>query len=142
MQRFLLALTLLWVPALAEAEPVAPVHPVLASGDMRTNLDLSGLWHYSIDPYRDGMAGFHGGDPGLRHRSYDTTDVAAAMRDDPAALYQYDIKRSPPAMQPASGMPHDATLGTHRGLSGSTTCRKRGGQSACITMADRTTKKK
>src|SRR3546814_12522879 len=56
MQRFLLALTLLWVPALAEAEPVAPVHPVLASGDMRTNLDLSGLWHYSIDPYRDGMA--------------------------------------------------------------------------------------
>src|SRR3546814_1764785 len=68
---------------------------VLASGDMRTNLDLSGLWHYSIDPYRDGMAGFHGGDPGLGHRRYDTTDVAAAMRDDPAALYEYDMTRSP-----------------------------------------------
>src|SRR3546814_486854 len=116
MQRFLLALTLLWVPALAEAEPVAPVHPVLASGDMRTNLDLSGLWHYSIDPYRDGMAGFHGGDPGLGHRRYDTTDVAAAMRDDPAALYEYDMTRSPTSTLPASWMTHDATMRHYRGL--------------------------
>src|SRR3546814_8722668 len=78
MQRFLLALTLLWVPALAEAEPVAPVHPVLASGDMRTNLDLSGLWHYSIDPYRDGMAGFHGGDPGRSEEH--TSELQSLMR--------------------------------------------------------------
>src|SRR3546814_1456297 len=78
MQRFLLALTLLWVPALVEAKPVAPVHPVLASGDMRTKLDLSGLWHYSIDPYRDGMDGLYGGDPGIGHCRYDTTDGADA----------------------------------------------------------------
>src|SRR3546814_6811663 len=89
MQRFLLALTLLWVPALAEAEPVAPVHPVLASGDMRTNLDLSGLWHYSIDPYRDGMAGFHGGDPGLGHRRRSeahTSELQSLMRNSYAVV--------------------------------------------------------
>ncbi|WP_245968688.1 glycoside hydrolase family 2 protein [Hephaestia caeni] len=103
-------------PALVEAQPVAPVHPVLASGDLRTNLDLSGQWHYSIDPYRDGMAGFHGGDPGLGHRRYDTTDVAAAMRDDPAALYEYDMTRAPTATLPSSWLTHDATMRHYRGL--------------------------
>src|SRR3546814_10629443 len=62
------------------------------------------------------MAGFHGGDPGLGHRRYDTTDVAAAMRDDPAALYEYDMTRSPTATLPASWMTHDATMRHYRGL--------------------------
>ncbi|MCM8730869.1 glycoside hydrolase family 2 protein [Hephaestia sp. GCM10023244] len=103
-------------PALAQAQPVAPVHPVLASGDLRTSLDLSGQWHYSIDPYRDGMAGFHGGDPGLGHRRYDTIDVAAAMRGDPAALYEYDMARTPTATLPSSWLTHDATMRHYRGL--------------------------
>src|SRR3546814_19576962 len=62
------------------------------------------------------MAGFHGCDPGLGHRRYDTTDVAAAMRDDPAALYEYDMTRSPTATLPASWMTHDATMRHYRGL--------------------------
>src|SRR3546814_8813345 len=63
------------------------------------------------------MAGFHGCDPGLGHRRYDTTDVAAAMRDDPAALYEYDMTRSPTATLPASWMTHDATMRHYRGRS-------------------------
>ncbi|HVI97644.1 MAG TPA: glycoside hydrolase family 2 TIM barrel-domain containing protein [Sphingomonas sp.] len=101
---------------MASAQPVAPVHPVLASGDLRAHRDLSGLWHYSVDPYRDGTAGFHGGDPGLGHRRYDTTDVAAAMRDDPGALYEYDMARSPTATLPSSWLTHDVTMRHYQGL--------------------------
>lgn len=74
-----------------EQPAFAMPHPVLAAGDLRPHLSLDGVWHYSINPYGDGDAGFHGGDPGLGHRRYDTTDVAKAMRDDPSALYEYDM---------------------------------------------------
>ena len=38
--------------------------PLLVSADMRAGTDLSGAWHYSIDPFRAGLAGFHGETPG------------------------------------------------------------------------------
>ena len=41
------------------AAPAAAA-PVLVAGDIRPALDLSGPWHWSVDPYRDGVAGFHG----------------------------------------------------------------------------------
>ena len=85
--------------AAPEAPPLIP-HPVLAAGDMRQHLSLDGVWHYSIDPYGDGEAAFHGGDPGKGHRRYDTTDVAQAMRDDPRALYECDMARAPTATLP------------------------------------------
>src|SRR3546814_16004436 len=106
---------------MARRPPISPcpVTPCPAPQLFRTaqwrNPDRSGFWHYCIDPYRDGMAGFHGGEPGLGHRRYDTTDGAAAMRDDPAALYEYDMTRSPTATLPASWMTHDATMRHYRG---------------------------
>lgn len=110
-------LALLTRPALA-AEPLAGLlpSPVLTNADSRSGIDLSGSWHYSIDPYRDGLAGFHGGAAGASHRRYDDVDVAETMRRDPNALYEYDMQRSPVANLPGSWIAHDPTLRHYDGL--------------------------
>ena len=55
--RILLA-ALLLLPAAAQAAPA------LTAADLRPSQSLDGAWHWSVDPYRDGVAGFHGGPPG------------------------------------------------------------------------------
>jgi len=95
---------------------VAMPHPILAAGDLRPHLDLSGVWHYSIDPYRAGVAGFHGEEPGPSQRRYATTDVDQAMRDNPAALYEYDMARAPVATLPSSWLTHSAEMRHYKGL--------------------------
>ncbi|MBO9574181.1 MAG: beta-glucuronidase [Sphingobium sp.] len=96
----------------------APLHaqPVLASADMRGGQDLSGLWHWSIDPYRDGLSGFHGGDAGTGHRRFDTVDPTLAMQGDPRALYEYDMGRSPTVRLPSSWITHTPEMRQYRGL--------------------------
>ena len=90
--------------------------PVLAAGDLRAHLDLSGVWHYSIDPYRAGQAGFHGEAPGESQRRYATTDVEQTMRDRPSALFEYDMTRAPVATLPSSWLTHSAEMRHYRGL--------------------------
>ncbi len=95
---------------------VLPDGPVLAAADMRGGQDLSGEWTYSIDPYRDGMAGFHGGAAGTGHRRYDDVDVEAARRADPLALYEYDMDRAPRATLPSSWLTHAPEMRHYQGL--------------------------
>ncbi|TIX49855.1 beta-glucuronidase [Alteraurantiacibacter aquimixticola] len=95
---------------------VLPDGPLLASADMREGQDLSGEWTYSIDPYRDGMAGFHGGAAGTGHRRYDDTDVEQARRADPPALYEYDMDRAPRATLPSSWLTHAPEMRHYQGL--------------------------
>jgi hypothetical protein len=90
--------------------------PVLAAGDLRPHIDLSGVWHYSIDPYRTGAAGFHGEAPDASQRRYAEIDVAQAMRDHPAALYEFDMARAPTATLPSSWLTHSAEMRHYRGL--------------------------
>ena len=98
----------------AVAAPATPL--VLASADMRPGIDLSGPWHWSIDPYRDGAAGFHGGEPGVGHRRYDDTDVEAASRANPTALFEYDMDRSSTVSLPSSWITHSREMRWYRGL--------------------------
>lgn len=93
----------------APSATVVPA-PLLVAADRRNAIDLSGPWHWSVDPYRDGLAGFHGDEAGKGHRRYDDVDVARATRDDPTALYEYDMQRSPVATLPGSWIAHDPTL--------------------------------
>lgn len=102
-------------PALADAYPLAP-EPLLTDADSRPGIDLSGTWNYSIDPYRDGLAGFHGGSAGAGHRRYDDVDVEAAMRKDPNALFEYDMRHSPIAQVPGSWVGYDPALRYYDGL--------------------------
>jgi beta-glucuronidase len=95
---------------------VLPEGPVLAAGDLREGQSLDGEWTYSVDPYRDGAAGFHGGPPGEGQRRYDDTDVAALTARDPQALYEYDLDRSPVAQLPSSWLTHTPEMRHYQGL--------------------------
>ncbi|HEY0310929.1 MAG TPA: glycoside hydrolase family 2 TIM barrel-domain containing protein [Allosphingosinicella sp.] len=90
--------------------------PVLVAGDIRPAQDLTGPWHWSADPYRDGVAGFHGEEPGLGHRRYADVDVEAEMAKHPNALFEFDMARSPIATLPSSWINHDPTMRHYDGL--------------------------
>jgi beta-glucuronidase len=95
---------------------VIPEGPVLAAADLRDGQDLGGTWTWSIDPYRDGLAGFHGEGAGLGHRRWDDTDVGAARAANPLVLYEYDMDRSPTATLPSSWLTHAAEMRHYQGL--------------------------
>lgn len=106
-------------PSAAQAQNSAgeaPAGPVLVNAESRAGADLSGAWRYSIDPYRDGMAGFHGAAAGYGHRRYDDIDVDAATRANPNALIEYDMQRSDETHLPAAWLAHDPTLRRYVGL--------------------------
>ena len=63
--RAMLALALLFLGAVSAAAQVMPEGPVLAAADLRESQSLDGTWTYSIDPYGDGVAGFHGDPAGM-----------------------------------------------------------------------------
>ncbi len=104
-------------PSLAQA-PIGPAAPglVLTHVVSRAGADLSGAWHYSIDPYRDGVAGFHGAAAGFGHRRYDDHDVDAVTRANPTALIEYDMQRSAIAHLPASWLTHTPETRHYQGL--------------------------
>jgi len=114
---WLVAFVLLLLPAPAPAltAPLLPDH-ILVAADLRDHVDLDGPWHWSVDPYRDGLAGFHGGEPGKGHRRYDEADATGAMLADPLALYEYDMERSPTVSLPSSWITHAPEMRYYRGL--------------------------
>jgi len=96
---------------------IGQAHSVtLTAADMRPGLSLDGIWHYSVDPYRDGEAGFHGEEPGKASRRYADLDVEAAMKADPTALYEYDMDQSPTATLPSSWLTHAPEMRHYQGL--------------------------
>jgi beta-glucuronidase len=90
--------------------------PLLTAADLRPHTDLSGTWTYSVDPYRDGEAGFHGEEPGVGHRRYADIDAEAAMKADRLALYEYDMEQSPKATLPSSWLTHTPEMRHYQGL--------------------------
>jgi len=114
------------LPALkAEGQAPAPVPAqtgplpetlTLVNAAARDVTDLSGTWRWSVDPFRDGKAGFHGAEAGLGHRRYDDIDVEAAMTADPNVLYEYDMDRSPTTTLPGSWIAAEPELRHYQGL--------------------------
>ena len=98
------------------AAQVLPAGPILAAADLREGQSLDGEWTYSIDPYREGAAGFHGEPAGTGHRRYDDVDVTAKGAADPLALYEYDMDRSPKAVLPSSWLTHAPEMRHYQGL--------------------------
>lgn len=109
------------VGALSALALLAPIEalassPTLTRADNRGGQDLSGTWHYSVDPYRDGLAGFHRGAAGAGHRRYDDVDVDALTKAKPNALYEYDMDRAATTTLPAGWITHDPSLRHYQGL--------------------------
>ncbi len=124
MIRRLIAVTMVCAaPAVAQqaAAPTLPLatvdnSPLLVSADMRDGVDLSGSWHYSVDPFRAGLAGFHGETPGESQQRYLDLDVAKAMKDDNRAMYEFDLARSPITTLPSSWLTEAPELRYYQGL--------------------------
>lgn len=103
-------------PVIACSAATALAQPALVSADMRPSVDLDGSWTWSIDPFRDGLKGFHGSDAGPASRRFNDFDVGEAMRRDPAALYEYDMDRSPAAQMPQSFVTLSPEMRHYEGL--------------------------
>lgn len=117
MRRLLAALLLaLTAAAQPQAHPAPAALPVLINGDIRPAVELSGPWNWSVDPYRDGMAGFHGGEPGQGYRRYADVIVEAEARKNPRALYEQDMQQSAVTTLPGSWISHDQSMRYYNGL--------------------------
>ncbi|MEO7277707.1 MAG: glycoside hydrolase family 2 TIM barrel-domain containing protein, partial [Sphingomicrobium sp.] len=88
----------------------------LVGADMRPSTDLDGRWSWSIDPFRDGLGGFHGGEPGPSSRRYNDFDVAVRARREPSVHFEYDMDRSPTITLPQSFLTHSPEMRHYRGL--------------------------
>ena len=113
----MLALALAAPPLGAQETTPAPrVEPVLVAADLREGTDLSGPWHYSIDPFRSGIAGFHGEAPDSGQQRWRDVDVRKAMASDSRVLYEFDLARSPLTSLPSSWLTEAPELRHYQGL--------------------------
>lgn len=78
--------------------------------------DLSGLWNWSVDPYGDGYAGFHGGEAGYGSRRYNFIDVETEMRQNPTALFEYDMDHAKTTQIPSAWIGHEAEMRHYHGI--------------------------
>lgn len=90
--------------------------PLLVAADLREATDLSGPWHYSIDPFRAGVAGFHGEAPDAGQQRWREVDVRSAMAQDSRTLYEFDLARSPLTSLPSSWLTTAPELRHYQGL--------------------------
>lgn len=90
--------------------------PALVAADMRSVIDLDGPWHYSIDPYRAGLRGFHGEEPNASERRWAEVDVQAELRRSRGALFEYDMAAAPVTTLPSGWMTHAPEMRHYQGL--------------------------
>jgi beta-glucuronidase len=102
--------------AAAQAIPLAPPPPVLVAADLRPHQSLDGAWHWSVDPYRDGMSSFHGGPPGESAQRWQDSIQADEAERRPTALFEFDMQRSPIAQLPGSWIGHTPETRYYQGL--------------------------
>jgi beta-glucuronidase len=104
--------------AAAPALPLATAKtsPLLVSADMRAGMDLSGPWHYSLDPFRAGLAGFHGETPDRGQQRWREVDVRKEMAADNRVLYEVDLANSPVTTLPSSWLTEAPELRYYQGL--------------------------
>lgn len=89
---------------------------ILVDADMREGVSLSGAWHYSVDPYRDGMADFLGKPSDVSKGRGSDVDVEATEKADPNALFEYDLKGAPTGPVPSAWIGYDPSLRYYNGL--------------------------
>jgi hypothetical protein len=119
---FSAALILGSFPVLADqapdALPLATIanEPLLVSADMREGTELSGTWHYSIDPYRAGIAGFHGETPDRGQQRWLDIDVRKEMAMDNRTMFEFDMAHSLTTALPGSWLAASPELRHYQGV--------------------------
>ena len=104
------------LPALAQ--PAAPPvkRATLVAADLRPHTSLDGAWHWSIDPYRDGVAGFHGGPPGESTKRWADAVQAEVADANPGKWFEFDMQRSAVTHLPGSWIGHAPEMRLYQGL--------------------------
>ena len=115
-RRWLAALLMLFAATAAHALPPPPPAPALVAADLRPHQSLDGAWHWSVDPFRDGVAGFHGGPPGASSRRWADVVQADVAAENPRALFEFDMQRSAITHLPGSWIGHSAEMRHYQGL--------------------------
>ncbi len=90
--------------------------PLMVAADLRDGIDLSGPWHYSIDPFRSGIAAFHGALPDPGQQRWLDIDTRKAMAEDSRVLYEFDLARSAQTSLPSSWLTTAPELRHYDGL--------------------------
>lgn len=98
--------------------PLATVDtaPLLVSADMREGVDLSGEWNWSIDPYRSGIAGFHGEAPNRTEQRWLDIDVRKALAQDNRELFEFDLDHDRKVRLPGSWLAASPETRHYQGL--------------------------
>ncbi|ESQ84829.1 hypothetical protein AEAC466_07160 [Asticcacaulis sp. AC466] len=102
----------------ADAPAYSSIVPgtVLVNADRRAGESLSGPWHYSVDPYKDGMADFHGKPLDVTRGRGSDVNVEAAMKADPDVFFEYDLARAPVGPVPSAWIAYAPELRYYNGL--------------------------
>jgi beta-glucuronidase len=110
--------TVAWAQTAPVVLPLATVQtePLLVSADMRESTDMSGEWRYSIDPYRSGIAGFHGEMPDRGQQRYLDVDVRKEMATDSRTLFEFDMAHAQKATLPGAWLAQSAEMRHYQGL--------------------------
>jgi beta-glucuronidase len=111
---FVAALGLIASAASATLPPPPPV--VLSSADMRPHESLDGLWHWSVDPFRDGIKGFHGGPPGESTKRWADAIQAEVAAKNPTKWFEFDMQQSPTVQLPSAWIGHSPEMRHYNGL--------------------------
>jgi beta-glucuronidase len=111
---FVAVLGLVAVGASAALPPPPPV--VLTSADMRPHQSLDGAWHWSVDPFRDGMKGFHGGPPGESTKRWADVIQADVAAKNPTKWFEFDMQQSPTVQLPGAWIGHSPEMRHYNGL--------------------------
>lgn len=96
--------------------PLAASAQTLVAADLREGQSLDGAWHWSVDPYRDGVAGFHGGPPGESTARWQDKIQEEEAAKRPTALFEFDMQRSPVTHLPGSWIGHAPEMRYYQGL--------------------------
>ncbi|MDT8759061.1 beta galactosidase jelly roll domain-containing protein [Sphingomonas psychrotolerans] len=96
--------------------PPASAQALLTAADMRPSQSLDGAWHWSVDPFRDGKAGFHGGPPNDTTRRWADVVQAEEAARNPRAWFEFDMQRSPITHLPGSWIGHAPEMRYYQGL--------------------------
>lgn len=111
-----LSIAFFTITACQTADRVTQGTPSSPSTTPSTTLDLSGTWRWSIDPYGDGYAGFHGGEAGYGSRRYNFINVEEEMRKDPTALFEYDMATAKTTTIPGAWVGHEPEMRHYHGI--------------------------
>ncbi|NOT64642.1 MAG: beta-glucuronidase [Methylotenera sp.] len=88
----------------------------LTNSTSRKSQNLSGEWRYSVDPYRVGQLGFHGGAPSANALRFADTNIDAALAANPKTFFEQDMEHAPQIKLPGAWNATQTELRYYEGL--------------------------